>query len=168
MLPEITAMATIYSKTAEGQHEIETRARRIVPRARSALILVDGKRTDEELGKLIQQAETTLMELLEAGLIQAVSTTPPKAALPKEPARDVAPPAVAVAADFAPLRQAAARAVNDLLGPEGDTLALKIERAADANELRAVVERAVAHIASARGGGAAAQFANRFLTPPPG
>ena len=44
-------MATIYSKTADGQNEIETRARRLSPRARSTLILVDGKRSEAELGK---------------------------------------------------------------------------------------------------------------------
>ncbi len=50
-------MATIYIKTADGQNEIETRARRLTPRARSTLILVDGKRSDSELAKLVQQAD---------------------------------------------------------------------------------------------------------------
>ena len=68
-------MATIYAKTADGQNEIETRARRITPRARSLLILIDGKRHDEELAKLVQQFDETLALLLEGGLVEAVGTT---------------------------------------------------------------------------------------------
>ncbi len=64
------------------------------------------------------------------------------------------------------LRGAAVRAVNDLLGPSGEGLAMRLERATDANELHAALERAVTYIANARGGGAAAAFASRFITPP--
>jgi hypothetical protein len=49
-------MATIYRKTAKGHSEIETCAARLPPRLRSALILIDGRRTDGEMGKLILQA----------------------------------------------------------------------------------------------------------------
>ena len=73
-------MATIYAKTADGQNEIETRARRITPRARSLLILIDGKRHDEELAKLVQQFDETLALLLEGGLVEAVGTTSSRSA----------------------------------------------------------------------------------------
>jgi hypothetical protein len=46
-----------------------------------------------------------------------------------------------------------------------EPLALRLERAADATELNAARERAAACIANARGGGAAAQFASRFIRP---
>jgi hypothetical protein len=158
-------MATIYAKTAAGQNEIETRARRISPRHRSLLILIDGKRSDSELATLVQQFEETLPALLEAGLIEAVASTPAKP--PKEPAPVPVPASAAapVAEDFQALRRDAVRAINDLLGPSGESLALRLERAADADELRAALERAVAYIANARGGGAAAQFAARFVKP---
>lgn len=159
-------MATIYSKTADGQNEIETRARRLSPRARSTLILVDGKRSEAELGKLVQQADETLQALLEAGLIEVVAT---KAAPARETA--VAPPVAAPApasgmavVEFEATRRDAVRAINDLLGPEAETLALRMERATDADQLRVALERAVAYIANARGGGAAAQFAGKFLS----
>lgn len=161
-------MATIYSKTADGQNEIETRARRLTPRARSALILVDGKRSDAELGKLIQQADETLKALLEQGLIEAIAAAPSRSSAKDEGPSSVSGPASAPSpalamVEFEATRRDAVRAINDLLGPEAETLALKIERAGDELQLRAALERAVAYIANARGGGAAAQFAAKFL-----
>lgn len=160
-------MATIYAKTAEGQREIETRARRLTPRARSALILVDGKRSDAELAKLVQQPAETLQALLEAGLIVAVaSAAPAKVAPPTRDPTPTAAPSAHAEVEFEAQRREAVRAVHDLLGPDADTLALRLERAASADELRAALERAVAYIANARGGGAAAKFAARFLAGP--
>jgi hypothetical protein len=160
-------MATIYAKTADGQNEIETRARRITPRARSLLILIDGKRSDEELAKLVQQFDQTLPLLLDGGLVEAVATSSRSSSKPAAPEAAPPPPAPAeITADLNRVRREAVRAINDLLGPMGESLALRIERAGNAAELREVLERAVAYIANARGGGAAAQFAARFLTPP--
>jgi hypothetical protein len=164
-------MTTIYTKTADGQHEIETRARRLTPRARSLLILIDGKRTHEDLAALVQQLDETLPALLEAGLVEVVPGAPARSSTAREPAESVpasVPPETArePVEDLLTLRRAAVRAVNDLLGPSGESLALRLERASDAGELRAGLERAVAYIANARGGGAAAQFASRFIKPP--
>ncbi len=161
-------MATIYSKTADGQNEIETRARRLTPRARSALILVDGKRSDAELGKLVQQADEMLKSLLEQGLIEAIATAPSRSSAKDEGPSSVPGPASAPSpalamVEFEATRRDAVRAINDLLGPDAETLALKIERASDELQLRAALERAVAYIANARGGGAATQFAAKFL-----
>jgi hypothetical protein len=169
-----TFMVMYYAKTTEGVREIETRERRLTPRFRSALILVDGKRSDAELSKLIQQPEEVLRALLDAGLIAVVGNGPltkeaPAAPKPTPaaaaPVSAAAPPAASpqASADLATLRRDAARAINDLLGPEGDALALRLERVSDMKDLRAVLERAVAYIANARGGGAAAKFAARFL-----
>jgi hypothetical protein len=162
-------MPTIYAKTADGQNEIETRARRISPRLRSALILIDGKRSDDELAKLIQQHDETLQALLAAGLIKALAPAPARVpaaeaspALAPAPAKPAAAPGQA---DLPTRRREAVRAVTDLLGPAAETLALKLERAANEDQLRDALERAVAYIANARGGGPAAQFAARFLPP---
>lgn len=160
-------MATIYSKTAEGQREIETRARRLSPRARSLLILIDGKRTHEDLAALVQQLDETLPALLEADLVRIVSSGPPPSPKTAAPATAPTPAAPVATEDFATLRRSAVRAVNDLLGPHGESLALRLERAADASELHAALERAVTYIANARGGGAAAEFARRFIQAPP-
>lgn len=165
-------MPTIYAKTPDGLHEIETRARKLTPRLRSVLILVDGKRSESDLGKLVQQAGETLQALLEQGLIEAVATAPSKPARDPGPASVPGPisvpgpsslPGGTAVLDLATTRREAVRAINDLLGPEAEMLALKIERATDELALRAALERAVAYIANARGGGAAAQFTAKFL-----
>jgi hypothetical protein len=162
-------MATIYRKTAQGQDEIETRARRLAPRLRSALILVDGKRSEDELRKVIlQQPDEALQALLEQGLIEVAAVT--QARPRPEPATAPTPlgtPAVSapapLAPEFATLRREAVHALNETLGPMGETLALKMEKAASLAELRPLLETAVTVIGNARGGGAAARFAMRFL-----
>jgi hypothetical protein len=69
-------MPTIYRKTAKGQGEIETRVHRLAPRFRSLLILVDGRRTDDELMRLVPQfGETALAALAEGGFIEPISIT---------------------------------------------------------------------------------------------
>lgn len=164
-------MATIYSKTADGQHEIETRARRLTPRARSALILVDGKRSDADLSKLVQQADEALQALLEQGLIEVVAPSkssprdegPASVSGPSSLPGSSLPSATMAKVEFVAMRREAVRAITDLLGPDAEMLALKIERANDELQLRAALERAVAYIANARGGGAAAQFTAKFL-----
>ena len=168
-------MGTIYRKTAEGQAEIETRVRKLSPRLRSALIVVDGKRTDEDLGKLLpQQAAETLQTLVEQGLIEPMQTSPqratarPTSAPAPAPAASAAPAPEAPVRDFATLRREAVRAVNELLGPMGEMVALKLEQAKTPEDLRNALERAVTVIGNARGGAAAVQFARQFIETPPG
>lgn len=160
-------MAIIYRKTDQGQDEIETRARHLAPRLRSALIMVDGKRTDDELRKLIpQQPDETLQALIEQGLIEMSAVTHAKPAAPRA---EPAPPPIAdtvpapLAPNFEALRRDAVRALNEALGPMAETLAMKMEEAASLAELKPLLETAVTVIGNARGGGAAAKFATRFL-----
>lgn len=69
-------MPTIYRKTAKGQTEIETRAHRLAPRFRSLLILVDGRRSDADLEKLMPQAGAQALDaLVEGGFIELISLT---------------------------------------------------------------------------------------------
>jgi hypothetical protein len=69
-------MATLYRKTEKGSAEIATRANRLVPRLRAALIVVDGRRGFDELCKLIPgSAEEALLTLEEAGYIEPVNAT---------------------------------------------------------------------------------------------
>jgi hypothetical protein len=153
-------MGTIYRKTAEGQQEIDSRGRQLGPRLRTALIMVDGRRSDEDLRKLIAvQADETLQTLLEHKLIEVVSVSQTR------PPSPVAPAAVP-SRDFPTLRRDAVRAVNDLLGPMGEMIAMKLEQAKNAEDLRAALERAVTVIGNARGGAAAVQFARQFIEAP--
>ena len=68
-------MSTVYRKTEKGVNEIATRALRLGPRQRSALILVDGRKTDVELAQLIlADPAGTLASLLADGFIEVLTT----------------------------------------------------------------------------------------------
>ncbi len=68
-------MSMLYRKTPKAAAEIATRANQLAPRLRAALIVVDGKRSEAELFKLIPgQAVETLLTLLEAGYIEPTTT----------------------------------------------------------------------------------------------
>lgn len=162
-------MAIIYRKTAKGVAEIETRAHRLTPRMRSALIFVDGKRSDAELATMIQQQATeTLHALAGQGFIEvlavaAASAAPaPVASTPPRPQAPVAAPAAGAAPDLQPRRREAVRAVNDLLGPAAESVALRLERARNLDELRAALMSAAQTVGAARGRQAAEAFAARF------
>ena len=205
-------MAIIYRKTAKGMAEIETRAHRLVPRMRSALILVDGKRSDAEIGGMIlQQVTETLHALAGQGFIEVLAVDgsgsgdaggagggggavasaplPPSATATSWAASVPRPAAAAVASPFTPSpspspspaptptptpapapagpdfqssRRAAARAVTDLLGPAAESVAMRIERARNPDELRAALTAAVQTVGNTRGRQAAETFAARF------
>lgn len=154
-------MPLIYRKTAKGLTEIETRAHRLPPRMRSALILVDGRRDVNDLRPMIlQQPEETLTALAEQGFIEIVGesvVTP--ASPPASPAP--APPAQA-GSDFDATRKAAVRALTDLLGPAAETVAIKMEKARDLSELMPLLVQAAQSIAAMRGRAPAEAFAKRF------
>jgi len=154
-------MPTIFRKTAKGVTEIETRAHRLAPRMRSALIMVDGKRSDADLRPLIQQQpDETLAALAEQGFIEVLAAAPDAVQAPRAAPAAAAP--ARPAADFEARRRAAVRGLNDQLGPLAETLAIKIERARTADELRPLLATAVQVIGNARGRGAAADYAARF------
>jgi len=162
-------MATIYRKTAKGHSEIETRAHRLSPRLRSALILIDGRRSDDEVRQLIpQQAEETLQLLVEQAFIEIIGITQdvPRATQPAARPAEAAPPPAAPAVpprDFATTRAQAVRLFTDMVGPMAEALALKMERARSPDELRPLVQTAQRIIGNARGGQAAADYGTRFL-----
>lgn len=166
-------MAIIYRKTAKGVAEIETRAHRLTPRMRSTLILVDGRRSDTELGTMImQQATETLHALAGQGFIEvltvaaaAVVPAPP----PHTPARPPQAPPAAAAVTAAPAgpdlearKRDAVRALTDLLGPAAESAAMRIERARNLDELRTALSSAVQTVGMVRGRQAGEAFAARF------
>jgi hypothetical protein len=157
-------MPLIYRKTTKGLTEIETRAHRLPPRLRSALILVDGRRDVNDLKPLLmQQAEETLGTLAEQGFIEAVGESapppPPAAAPPPAPAPKAASSA---GTDFDNTRRAAVRALNDLLGPAAESIAMKMEKARNLAELVPLLTQAAQSVATMRGRAAAEEFARRF------
>ena len=157
-------MTRILRKTDKGVDEIATRANHLVPRLRTALILVDGTRNEAELGQLIKQHPAeTLEELLTLGYIEVASVVeaPAKKAADEPVAKKAAPAAERSFADF---RAEAVRAFNDLTGPAGEALAMKMEKASSREQLGPLLQSAFQIIGNARGNQAATEFKARFAS----
>ena len=175
-------MAIVLRKTAKGLTEIETRAHRLPPRLRSALIVVDGKRDTLALAPLIlQDAEGTLRWLLDEGFVEVAPPSAPVAAAaaparaPATPAPAPAPavrpastsatPAAAPAMPFEQRRRESVRALTDAVGPLGEALALKMERTRQPAELEPLIALARDTIGNVRGRQAAVDYGTRFGAP---
>ncbi|RZT95222.1 hypothetical protein [Rivibacter subsaxonicus] len=163
-------MATIYRKTDKGQAEIATRVHHLAPRLRSGLIMVDGKRTDEELRKMIlPPADETLQALIKDGFIEAIAVTadrpspratpaagdPQPAAAPAQSA-PTAPVLAALTADE--VRKRAVRWINDKLGPVGEGLSIRLEKAKSREDLRTALASAENVVRDQLGAGRLAEF----------
>jgi hypothetical protein len=161
-------MPTVYRKTAKGQAEIATRTHQLPPRLRQALILVDGKRSDDELRRMLPQGDEALRALIDDGFVEPVGVTAvPVAAAAGAPAAASAPapkPQAPLPAFGDQLKREIVRSLNDLLGPMAEGLALKVERARSPDELRAILEQAHRVIRDMRGAFQATAFADRFLS----
>lgn len=160
-------MTRIFRKTDKGVDEIATRANRLVPRLRTALILVDGTRNEAELSSLIKpQPAETLEELLTLGYIEVAAVA--EAAV-KKAADELAPKKASAETagtekNFASFRAEAVRAFNDLTGPAGEALAMKMEKAASREQLGPLLQTAYQIIGTSRGQQAATEFKARFAT----
>lgn len=164
-------MTAIYRKTEKGQAEIDTRAHRLVPRLRTALILVDGRRSDDELRKMIlAQPDATLAELLEQGFIELVSPLRPQDAaksgsVPSHAATEpaTAPTAALTGKAFEQFRRDAVRVFTDAVGPMAEALAIKMEKTRSQDELRPLLGLAMNIILNTRGAAVAGDFSTRFM-----
>jgi hypothetical protein len=154
-------MAIIYAKTDKGQLEIETRASRLAPRLRTALILVDGRRSDVELSPLIHgNPELILHSLLHDGFIEVVRIVEERAApRPPEEARAVDPQVRA----FELRRRAAVDDLLEQVGALGEAVAARLDRCTTTEELEPNLELARQILEYARGERAAAAYARRFI-----
>ena len=70
-------MGIIFAKTPKGQEEIATKSGGLSPRVRRALIMIDGKKTVDDLRALLQadDLQHTLGMLEESGLIVMTGAT---------------------------------------------------------------------------------------------
>jgi hypothetical protein len=160
-------MSTVYRKTDKGQAEIETRAFRLVPRLRQALILVDGRRSDAELsGFIAGDAQATLAGLLADGFIEPLVTLadPRPAPQPGPPSSTEAAAAARKTVSVESTRRDAVRFLNDQLGPGAESIAVKLERAKTVPEMQPLLVAASQVLRSARGAEVADAFIARFIT----
>jgi hypothetical protein len=148
----------VFRKTAKGIEEIDKRTARLGIKLRMALILVNGQRDAAEIITDVREnGEALLAELLAGGFIEPASGASGAAAGAAPPS--VAPSASSVgAADLKTAQRTAVKAVEELLGPEGESIALKIERCKTEAELQAVLEKTRDLIRMSRGAARAQKF----------
>ncbi|AOY99568.1 hypothetical protein BKK81_10060 [Cupriavidus sp. USMAHM13] len=161
----------VYLKTAAGHDEIRTRERRLEHRLRALLLLVNGQRPRSELlaqlGSLGIDAGA-LAALLEAGLIAPAAPDPAPDPAPDIPPANPPVPGVAAArpAAHAGSEPAAAdgyrrlyrfytETIGQQLGLRGYLLQVKVEKAANLQELAALREPFHVALEKARGAPAA-------------
>lgn len=149
----------LYDKTAKGKEEIATRSGRLAPRLRTLLVLVDGRRTVEDLLHHVAgiglHAEA-LAELLEHGYIvtapshQLAAAATPQALAPKPPTQ------------FQAVYDFYNNTIKNTIGLRGFTLQLKVEKACSVDDLRELRQPYIEAVQKARGGEIATALARKL------
>lgn len=142
---------TVYSKTEQGQQEVATRAHHLPSRVRAMLIMIDGKRSVEQLltgHPAPDDALEQLRQLAEGGFIEAALAPAP-----------VAAPAV----DIAEVRRLMVRMLIDYLGPEAEMIAMRLEEVTSREALLREAERLHRMLEDVVGGERAARFGEVVL-----
>lgn len=163
-------MATIYRKTDKGQAEIETRAHRLVPRLRTALILVDGKRSGDDLAGLIaNEPAQTLQTLLEQGFIEALEVAPSRSSVSASKPAPADAPAEARAGDpraFERRKRDAVRFLTEQIGPMAEAIGIRIEKTTDWSQLLPALHIGQQILTNTRGAGVAGEFGRLYIDAP--
>lgn len=154
----------VFHKTESGSAEIKAPARGLTPKLRRALIMVDGAKTVAELAPVFRPGEidAILAELQAGGFVAlAGGELAPTSAASPESVPEAAAGAIP-AERFEEVRRRAMREISDRLGPNGDTLALRIERCRSAEELRVALREAEKIMASFLGAEYGRSFAQKI------
>lgn len=148
----------VFHKTARGAEEIGGAGRTLASKLRRALILVDGAKSVADLAPMFRQGEidTILEELQAAGYVSLEGG----AVAASAPGSGEASPTSGLQR-FNEAKSAAMREVMDRLGPNGDTLAVRIERASSPAELRSVLTEAERALTAMLGEAAARAFVQK-------
>jgi hypothetical protein len=161
-----------YRKSDKGAEAIAARLHGLTPRLRSLLIIVDGKKSGQDLLKFaanLGDAEAMVTELISGGFIEPVPGSSSSASEAPS-ANSAQAPAEAAAADPAetpPARPSvslpeakrlAVRLLNDLMGPAAESLCMSIESAKNADQFMTAVRKAHSQVQSFRGEAAATKF----------
>ena len=173
---------TLFGKTAAGREALTSRPAGLVPRLRSLLIMVDGKRNLAEFEKLtgsLEQATQSLSELMSGGWVEivgadgfpkGVAASPvavpapaafePEASQPVQLSRAALAPVAApeITLPFSEARRQVVRYINDQLGPMGETLAIRAESCKTPADLQAALPRIRDGLKSFKGAAGLQQF----------
>ena len=176
----IDLLSAVLAKTALGQHEVTTRTLGLPPLARRLLILVDGKRSGQELAMFVagHSVADLLGDLLQRQCIEVVgaaaaapaarSDTPQATAAPSGAEADLAalpPPESRNALELAMARNFMTNTVNTIFQPNTRLTLLKAIQACQTSaEARAVYPRwAEAMASSTIGAKRLAEFQDKLF-----
>jgi hypothetical protein len=163
-------MSDVFRKTTLGYEEIVSRANGLPPRLRRCLIMIDGKRSMLELMRLLPSDDlASIVQSLELeGYIELIGNSPDP--IPSQSQvqlnMDTVMQGSQLGKDFEdsqplftdssgqlrrplPFKERklrASRVINELLGPNAEGIALKIEATQDAAQLETVLRMAAAFV----------------------
>jgi hypothetical protein len=140
----------IFQKTDKGREEISKRTHRVEAKRRTLLILVDGQSDAASLAEKVAHmgdAMAMLGSLWSEGFIEPVGEAPAAApeaapAATSVPGASAVPGTGAVPGTLEQLKRAACTQIERLMGPDGDALALKLEKTATREEFFAEARKA--------------------------
>jgi hypothetical protein len=161
----------IYAKTPRGVAEVGARSAQLSMIARRVLIMMDGKRTVDDLAVFVRAGEidAIVTQLESEGLAEKAGEAIAATAAPRpigEPTRTgtptVAPP-LPDDRELAPItleeaKRRAVRELNERLGPEADVMAMRIEACRSIDEFRERVRDAERFVTAALGAAAAQDY----------
>ncbi len=152
MMMEITAR-NVFRKTGKGADELRTRRHGLGPRLRQLLILVDGRRDIAELSRMLPgpDFDEQLARLEQDGFIARPFDAGPGQAAAITSTAPEPTATVGAAAALSTLRARVTRALLDTVGPNGDDLAIRIERVRTIDELRALLPAVLSVVEACRG-----------------
>jgi hypothetical protein len=163
----------IYAKTPKGVAEVAARTAQLSMTTRRVLIMMDGKRTIDELSMLVRpgEIEAIVDQLESAGLAQRAGGSGPAAPAPAtlngRDAETQAPTTISTPVmddrDLTPItleeaKRRAVRELNDRLGPDAEVVAIRIESCRNIEEFRERVRDAERFVTAALGAGAAQDY----------
>lgn len=152
---------SIYDKTDKGREEIATRRHQLAARLRTLLVLVDGRRPQEELLRNVAGLglnQDALQALQAQGYIVLATSY---ASLPEPaPAPEISPPTPVQ--QFQSVYNFYNKTIKSTIGLRGFNLQLKVEKAASVDELRQLRDPYVEAVQKAKGRDTAALLAQQL------
>ena len=167
----ITDTRTSFTKNTKGTEEIAKRTFGLNPRIRQLLILIDGKRSEADLIKMLPGLDVaaTLQLLLNEGFIaggfQEIKqvSTPAAATRPANEGSAVVDGSSPVDEESVQQRgRRVARLLTQALGPNADDLALRIERCKSFDEIRELIPQVLGVVEGVAGQRAMADFTRKL------
>lgn len=153
--------STVFQKSEKGADALARRDHSVAPKLRSLLIMVDGKRSFDELqqlGCMFGNTEELLTQLHDMGLVE-----PSHAAQRSGPASAPVPLAsVNPAVSLSEAQRLAVRRLTDLMGPSAEDLCMRIESARTPTDFMTLVKRAELMLRDFGGASLASSFAQEM------